>query len=100
MAAKLKKRALAEYNQTQVEGTASREEIKAATRDTNTSQKRLKLVLQHSASASKADILFLKHDSSIIRQSSNSICGFSTMEQVRLMAHGELTWLFHEPHTG
>ena len=59
MAAKLKKRALAEY-QTQVEGAASREEVKAtraaaaASPATNTSQKRLKLVLQHSASASKA----------------------------------------------
>ena len=34
----------------------------------------------------KADILFLKHDSSIFRQSSNPVCGFSMMEQVRLCA--------------
>ena len=54
MAAKLKKRALAEY-QTQVEGGASREEVRAAVAPaTNTSQKRLKLALQHSASSSKA----------------------------------------------
>ena len=31
-----------------------------------------------------ADIIFLKYDSSIFRQSSNPVCGFSTMEQVRL----------------
>ena len=54
MAAKLKKRALAEY-QTQVEGAASREEVRAAVAPTsNTSQKRLKLALQHSVSASKS----------------------------------------------
>ena len=56
MAAKLKKRALAEY-QTQVEGAASREEVRAAvapTTTSNTSQKRLKLALQHSVSASKS----------------------------------------------
>ena len=56
MAAKLKKRALAEY-QTQVEGAASREEVRAAVAvapTTNTSQKRLKLALQHSVSASKS----------------------------------------------
>ena len=52
---------------------------------------------------SGTDILFLKHASSIFRQSSNPlICGFSMMEQGRLccLAHGELAWLFHEPHTG
>ena len=32
------------------------------------------------------DNLFLKHDSSIFRQSSNPVCGFSMMEQVRLCA--------------
>ena len=32
----------------------------------------------------RSDILFLKHDSSIFRQSSNPVCGFSMMEQVRL----------------
>ena len=55
MAAKLKKRALAEY-QTQVEGAASREEVRAAVAPatSNTSQKRLKLALQHSVSASKS----------------------------------------------
>ena len=31
-----------------------------------------------------ADILLLKHDSSIFRQSSNPVYGFSMMEQVRL----------------
>ena len=30
------------------------------------------------------DIRFLKHDSNILRQSSIPVCGFSTMEQVRL----------------
>ena len=34
----------------------------------------------------QADILFLKHDSSTLRQSSNSVCGFPMMEQVRLCA--------------
>ena len=36
-----------------------------------------------------------------------TVCGFSMMEQVRhlwpclaLFGHGELAWLFHEPHTG
>ena len=31
---------------------------------------------------SKADIFFLKHDSSIFRQSFNPVCGFSMMEHV------------------
>ena len=34
----------------------------------------------------QSDILFLKHDSRIIRQSSNPVCSFSMMEQVRLCA--------------
>ena len=34
----------------------------------------------------RADILFLKHACSILRQSSNPVCGFSMMEQVRLCA--------------
>ena len=34
----------------------------------------------------RADILFLKHDSSIFRQSSNPVCGFSMLEEVRLCA--------------
>ena len=34
----------------------------------------------------RPDILFLKHDSSILRESSNPVCGFSMMEQVRLCA--------------
>ena len=33
-----------------------------------------------------ADILFLKHESSILGQSSNPVCGFSKMEQVGLCA--------------
>ena len=33
-----------------------------------------------------ADIIFLKHGRSILRQSSNPVCGFSMMEQVRLWA--------------
>ena len=33
-----------------------------------------------------SDILFLKHASSIFRQSSNPVCGFSMMEQVKLCA--------------
>ena len=33
-----------------------------------------------------ADILFLKHESSIFRQSYYPVCGFSMMEQVRLCA--------------
>ena len=36
--------------------------------------------------AFSTNILFLKHDSSIFRQSSNPVCGFSMMEQVRLCA--------------
>ena len=34
----------------------------------------------------RPDILFLKHASSIFRQSSNPVCGFSMMEQVILCA--------------
>ena len=34
----------------------------------------------------KADILFLKRDCRVHRQSSNPVCGFSMMEQVRLCA--------------
>ena len=33
-----------------------------------------------------AEILFLKHESSIFRQLCNPVCGFSMMEQVRLCA--------------
>ena len=33
-----------------------------------------------------SDIIVLKHDSSILRQSSNPVCGLSMMEQVRLCA--------------
>ena len=42
----------------------------------------------HAAAAQppQADILFLKQDSSIFRQSSNPVCGFSVLEQVRLCA--------------
>ena len=49
-----------------------------------------------------SDILIIKHNSSIFRQSSNPVCGFSMMEHVRLccLAHGELVWLFLEPDTG
>ena len=32
------------------------------------------------------DFFFLKHDRGILRQSSNPVCGFSMMEQVRLCA--------------
>ena len=32
------------------------------------------------------DILFLKHNSRILKQSSNPVCGFSMMKQVRLCA--------------
>ena len=38
------------------------------------------------ASADRSDILFLKHGSSILIQSSNPVCGFSMLEQVRLCA--------------
>ena len=34
----------------------------------------------------RTDILLLKHARSILRQSSNPVCGFSMMEQVRLCA--------------
>ena len=34
----------------------------------------------------RTDILLLKHDSRILGQSSNSVCGFSMMEQVMLCA--------------
>ena len=47
-----------------------------------------------------SDVLFLKHESSILRQSSNPVCGLSMTEQVRLCA--VCPWrtglLFHEPH--
>ena len=38
------------------------------------------------AAALGPDILFLKHDSSIFRQSCNPASGFSMMEQVKLCA--------------
>ena len=46
--------------------------------------------------------LALKHESRIIGHSSNPVCGFSMMKQVRLccLAHRELACLFHEPDTG
>ena len=50
----------------------------------------------HNAHA-RPDFLFLKHDSSFLRQAYNPVCGFSMMEQVRLCAvwpTGELAWLF------
>ena len=47
-----------------------------------------------------AKFLALKHESRILGQSFNLVCGFSKMEQVRLLAHGELAWLFLEPDTG
>ena len=34
--------------------------------------------------SSQAEVLALKHESKIFRQSSNPVCGFSMMEQVRL----------------
>ena len=34
----------------------------------------------------ESDILFLKHACTILRQSSNPVCGFSMMEQVRFCA--------------
>ena len=43
---------------------------------------------------SKADIIFLKHDSSTLRLSSNHVCSFSMMEQVRLCAHEGLALHF------
>ena len=52
-------------------------------------------------SATGTDIVSLKHASSIFRQSSNPVSGFSMMEQVRPCAV-LLTenWLFHESLTG
>ena len=48
-----------------------------------------------------SDILIIKHDSRILWQSSNPVCGFSMMEQASLCAvWPELAWLFREPHTG
>ena len=51
-----------------------------------------------------AEVLFLKCESIILRQSSNpvSVCGFSMMEQVRLCAvwPRELALHFQEPHAG
>ena len=45
------------------------------------------LSLSFSLSFSEADILFLKHAySSTLRQSPNSVCGFSMKEQVRFSA--------------
>ena len=34
----------------------------------------------------RTDVLFLKHESRILRQSSNTVCGFSMMGQLRLCA--------------
>ena len=49
----------------------------------------------------EADILFLKHACSILKQSSNPVWGFSMMEKVRLCPAGPTeNWLFPEPHTG
>ena len=52
-----------------------------------------------------ADTQYDEGESSILRQLSNPVCGSSMTEQVRLcavwrLAHGELPWIFHEPHTG
>ena len=41
----------------------------------------------------RRDILFLKHDSSIFRQSTNPVGGFSMMEQVRPCAVSTENWL-------
>ena len=38
------------------------------------------------SSSSEAEVLALKHDSRILGHSSNPVCGFSMMEQVRLCA--------------
>ena len=40
----------------------------------------------HPVPGPEEDILFLKYDSRILRQSSNPVCGLSMMEQVRLCA--------------
>ena len=49
----------------------------------------------------RTDILSIKLDSSIFRQSANPVCGFSMMEKVRLCpAWPTENWLFPEPHTG
>ena len=40
--------------------------------------------LSSSPSSFQPDIIFLKHDCSIFRQSFNPVCGFSMMKQVRL----------------
>ena len=47
-----------------------------------------------------ADILVLKLDISIFRQSSNPVCDLSIIQALCSLAHAELAWLFHEPHTG
>ena len=46
------------------------------------------------------DILFLQHDSSILRQSSGPVCGFFMMDQFRLccLAHISLAWLFRKSY--
>ena len=46
----------------------------------------------------RADILFLKHACSILRQSSNPACGFCMW--FCCLAHGELAWLIHNLHSG
>ena len=50
------------------------------------------------------EFLALKHESRILGHSSNIVCGFSMMEQVRLCVvwamENELAWLFLEPDTG
>ena len=51
---------------------------------------------------SRAEILALKHESRVFGHSSNTVCGFSMLKQVRMycLAHRELALLFHEPDTG
>ena len=51
---------------------------------------------------SRAEILALKHESRVFGHSSNTVCGFSMLKQVRMycLAHRELALLSHEPDTG
>ena len=61
-------------------------ETKAPTHRPTQSGGRAVIASPLSPTLSHSDILFLKHDSSILRQSPNPVCGFSMMEQVRLCA--------------
>ena len=66
----------------QLSGASSPAESVVSTTSSNPSSS----VSQRGGGGNRPDILFLKHASSIFRQSSNPVCGFSMTEQVWLCA--------------